>query len=108
MNFPMPPARPEPAPLEPAEPNRFAGCETVNELVYRLVGAASTCWVGGTGAAVFDDRQAVRVADMAIDRLIELGWAPRQRESQVAEVLRREQLNVVSPAVAGVAQWCRD
>lgn len=54
---------------------RFSETDNVTELIYQLVGAASTCWVGGTGDHQFDSTQAVVVADAAIERLIELGWA---------------------------------
>jgi hypothetical protein len=50
----------------------FHDAENVTELIYQLVGAGSMCWVGGTGAAVFDDANAKAVADAGIDRLIEL------------------------------------
>jgi hypothetical protein len=59
--------------------NMFRGCENVTELVYQLVGAASTCWVDGTGDRVFDDADAKDVAEDGIARLIELGWAPENK-----------------------------
>ena len=55
--------------------NRFKDADNVSELIRQLVGAGSTCWVGGTGDAVFDATEAQAVAEDAIDRLIELGWA---------------------------------
>jgi hypothetical protein len=55
--------------------NRFADAENVTELMYQVVGAGSTCWVGGTGSIVFDSTQAKEVADDGIARLVELGWA---------------------------------
>ena len=54
--------------------SRFADCENVTELIYQVVGAGSTCWVGGTGVIVFDSTQAKEVADDSIERLVELGW----------------------------------
>lgn len=54
---------------------RFDKAENVTELIYQLVGAGSTCWHGGTGDAVFNDREACEVAEDGINRLIELGWA---------------------------------
>jgi hypothetical protein len=50
--------------------NRFEQAKNVNELMYRLVGAASTCWVDG----VLDTARAIKVADDGINRLVELGW----------------------------------
>jgi hypothetical protein len=58
----------------------FDDAENVTELVHLIVGAGSMCWVGGTGAAEFDTEQALAVADDGINRLIELGWAPSERE----------------------------
>lgn len=55
--------------------NRFADAQNVTELMYQVVGAGSTCWVGGTGSAVFDEKEAHEVADDGIERLVELGWA---------------------------------
>lgn len=55
----------------------FSDAENVTELIYQLVGAGSTCWVGGTGSAVFDSDQAKEFADAGIERLIELGWVRR-------------------------------
>lgn len=55
--------------------SRFDDAENVTELIHQLVGAGSTCWVGGTGDAEFDTTQALEVADAGINRLIELGWA---------------------------------
>jgi hypothetical protein len=62
------------------EGNRFKGAETVTELIHQLVGAASTCWVEEWDKTegkvrVFDSTEATKVADEAIERLVELGWA---------------------------------
>lgn len=67
---------------------RFSQADNVTELIYQLAGAASTCWVGGTGDRLFDSVGAVEVADAAIERLIELGWAstsdkPNHQEEEV-------------------------
>jgi hypothetical protein len=59
----------------PKRPNHFADVQNVTELIYRTVGAGSTCWVGPGGTGEFDTTQAIQVADDAIERLIELGWA---------------------------------
>ena len=53
--------------------NRFEQARNVPELMYRLVGAASTCWVDGT----LDTARAIKVADDGINRLVELGWHDR-------------------------------
>lgn len=55
--------------------NRFQGAENVSQLVAQLVGAGSTCWVGGTGSAPFDTDEAKRFTDEGVERLVELGWA---------------------------------
>lgn len=55
--------------------NRFKDAENVTELIYQLVGAGSTCWVGGTGQAEFNTTEAAQVAEDGIDQLIALGWA---------------------------------
>jgi hypothetical protein len=61
---------------QPAMTNMFQECESVTELIYQLVGAGSTCWVDGLGDNEFDTDAAKTAADDAINRLIELGWAP--------------------------------
>lgn len=59
-------------PPNPAEAdNRFADCG-IEELVYQLVGAGSTCWVGGTGDREFDSTAAAAVALDGLARLNEL------------------------------------
>lgn len=55
--------------------NRFHDADTVTELLGMLVGAGSTCWIGGTGHLEFDSTEASKVVDEGVDRLIELGWA---------------------------------
>jgi hypothetical protein len=62
-------------PQESEEPNPFRDADTVTELLGMLVGAGSTCWVGGTGHLEFDSTAATKVVDDGIKRLIELGWA---------------------------------
>ena len=60
-------------PREPEvqRPNRFADAKNVTDLMYRVVGAA-----GARGNdQVFNVAAAIEIADQAIDRLIELGWA---------------------------------
>lgn len=57
------------------ERNVFGEAQSVTELMYMLVGAASMCWVGGTGDAEFDTTRARDAADAGIERLIEMGWA---------------------------------
>jgi hypothetical protein len=52
--------------------NMFQGCENVTDLIYQLVGAGSMCWMDDE----FDTDAAKTAADDAINRLIELGWAP--------------------------------
>lgn len=54
---------------------QFDDAETITELVHQIVGAGSTCWVGGTGSSLFDSEMALEVANAGINRLIELGWA---------------------------------
>jgi hypothetical protein len=56
-----------------SDDNRFHDTQSVTELVYRVVGAASVCWVGG----IFDAHKGIAIADDAIDRLIEMGWATK-------------------------------
>jgi hypothetical protein len=41
----------------------------VGRLVGEAIGLASTCWIGGTGDAVFDEETASRLAEEVIDRL---------------------------------------
>lgn len=54
---------------------RFTDAATVEQLVYQIVGAGSTCWQGGTGEAVFDDVLAREVAEDGLRRLRQLaGW----------------------------------
>ena len=52
---------------------RFAEAEDVPQLIHQLVGAASTCWIGGTGDREFWTSEARKVASEAITRLNELG-----------------------------------
>lgn len=52
--------------------NMFADVETIEELIYRLVGAGSSCWVGSTGDLTFDTPLAARVGHDALTRLNEL------------------------------------
>jgi hypothetical protein len=63
------PDKPEPPVTK--RPNRFATVTTVNELMLRVVGASAVL-IDSTG---FDKIEGVRIADDAIERLIELGWA---------------------------------
>lgn len=39
------------------------GPTNIVEAVFQAVGAASMCWIGGTGAAVFDEAEAIKVAE---------------------------------------------
>lgn len=52
--------------------NRFARAETEDEVLGQMVGAGSTCWVGGTGDAEFDSTQAVQVIEHGAARLKEI------------------------------------
>lgn len=52
--------------------NQFDGADTVEQLIYQTVGAASVCWVGGTGDRVFDDKEARETAEAALARLKEI------------------------------------
>jgi len=53
----------------------FRDCETPAELLTQLAGAASVCWEHVEEAGVFDSEQALRFADQALERLIEMGWS---------------------------------
>lgn len=53
--------------------NMFAAAEDIPQLIHQLVGAGSTCWIGGTGDSEFWTAQAMKVAQDAITRLNELG-----------------------------------
>ena len=53
--------------------NMFAAAEDIPQLIHQLVGAGSTCWIGGTGDSEFWTAEARRVASHAIARLTELG-----------------------------------
>ena len=53
--------------------NMFAAAEDIPQLIHQLVGAGSTCWIGGTGDSEFWTDEARRVASHAITRLNELG-----------------------------------
>lgn len=57
--------------------NRFADCQTVEEVVFQTVGAASTLWMTRSDR-VFDDVQAREVAQEAIDRLDQLNWESQE------------------------------
>ncbi len=39
------------------------GPANIVDAVFQAVGAASMCWIGGTGAAVFDETRAIKVAE---------------------------------------------
>jgi hypothetical protein len=52
--------------------NRFHKCNSVSEVIAQAVGAGSTAWVGGTGAAVFDSEEATAIAVEATERVKEL------------------------------------
>jgi hypothetical protein len=49
--------------------NRFAEADSVQEVIGQAIGAGSTCWVGGTGAAEFDSDQAVQISAEATERI---------------------------------------
>lgn len=53
--------------------NIFDECDDIPTLIHQLVGAASTCWIGGTGDREFWTAEARRVASQALTRLNELG-----------------------------------
>lgn len=53
--------------------NMFAAAEDIPQLIHQLVGAGSTCWIGGTGDSEFWTAQAMKVTQDAITRLNELG-----------------------------------
>lgn len=60
------------AKVPPQQPdNQFADCG-IEELVHQLVGAGSTCWVGGTGDREFDSAAAVEIASAGLRRLSEI------------------------------------
>lgn len=90
--------------------NRFAEAEDIPQLIYQLVGAASTCWIGGTGDKEFWTAEARKVAGEAITRLNELGCGcvpvfpkasqvPDSLRTRIAEVLgsHRELPGVANP-----------
>ena len=52
--------------------NRFHKCNSVSEVIAQAVGAGSTAWVGGTGAAIFDSEEATAIAVEATERVREL------------------------------------
>jgi len=52
--------------------NRFADCCGIEELVYQLVGAGSTCWQNLSGAGVFDSTLASQVGADGLARLSEI------------------------------------
>lgn len=52
--------------------NRFAKAETEDEVLGMMVGAGSTCWVGGTGDIEFDSTQAVQVIEQGKARISEI------------------------------------
>ena len=54
---------------------RFEHADTPLELLQQLVGAASMCWEHVDRAGVFLSTEAGELADEALERLIELGWA---------------------------------
>ena len=39
------------------------GWQTITNAIQESVGEASTCWIGGTGDAVFNEVQAIKVCD---------------------------------------------
>lgn len=55
------------------ENNRFKDAEDPIAVLHQMIGAASMCWVGGTGDSVFDSEQAISVAVQAVKRLREMG-----------------------------------
>lgn len=44
--------------------------ERLNQVVFEALGAASTCWVGGTGDAVFDSEQAEKIGTELIRNIL--------------------------------------
>lgn len=53
--------------------NVFARAETIEEVIYQLVGAGSVCWESMTGTGIFDDERARRYASDACKRLEQFG-----------------------------------
>ena len=54
---------------------RFDDADSPLELLQLFAGAASMCWEHVERAGVFESDEASKLADEAMERLIELGWA---------------------------------
>lgn len=50
-------------------PNMFAGCESIEEVIYQAVGAGSMCWENMSNTGVFQDQQARQVAQDALEEI---------------------------------------
>lgn len=56
----------------PTKPNPFASCETIQETLGQLAGAASVCWENLDRAGVFQSEQASAFVDAAKSKIIDL------------------------------------
>lgn len=63
--------------------NRFEDTTTIQELVYQMVGAGSTCWENLKGAGIFDDAEANAVASEGLQRMLELFNAEQKSSNEV-------------------------
>lgn len=52
--------------------NKFHDAETIESLIYQIVGAGSMCWEHVEHAGIFDDKKARETAIHGIDRLREM------------------------------------
>lgn len=98
--------------------NRFAECTAVDEVIRQAVGAGSMCWDPKTAicgnnmcARVFDSDEAVKVADEAYERVMELVVAlvaGRQSEEVPEGLIARAEV-AVADATPGPWVWdCQD
>lgn len=53
--------------------NRFHDVDTIHEVIFQALGAASICWIPDTGDLEFDSTEARHIGSEALERLGELG-----------------------------------
>lgn len=80
-------AHPHPTPEPNINREAFTDADTPREVLGILAGASSVCW-NPRPTGVFDSSEAEAFVDLALRRLIELGWATKRFQLEHPAVLR--------------------
>lgn len=49
--------------------NRFADCQSIEEVIFQAIGAGSTCWDNLSGAGIFESEKAKEIGDDALEEI---------------------------------------